>query len=114
MAKNAKTAQAAPAAAPVAAPAATEEATGSSIVDRSKYTYGTLRVRGHDGKIHYVRGVGDAVTDPARYRQRPGLGGGCCRERDEHGAVHQHGSTADGSRQPAAGGGQAGRSSGHR
>src|SRR5262245_43830685 len=56
MAKATKTA------APAPAPAPAEEASKGSIVDRSRYTYPTLRVRGHDNKLYYIRGVDDAVT----------------------------------------------------
>jgi len=33
----------------------------SNTIDTSGYNYGTLRLRGKDGKLHYVRGNGDAI-----------------------------------------------------
>lgn len=36
-------------------------ATNTSTIDTSQYDYVTLRLRGKDGKLHYVRGNNDAI-----------------------------------------------------
>lgn len=41
--------------------AAANSTTTTSTIDTSQYNYVTLRLRGKDGKLHYVRGNNDAV-----------------------------------------------------